>query len=250
MSPKALADGKVIVKRPLQGLNLRNIENYYAPESDRLLYDAIVQRLKAFGGDGKKAFAEEFRKPKSDGTPGPVVKKVKLLERSTLNVELHGGSGVAANDSMVRIDVFHVEDDGYYLVPIYVADTRKATLPNRACVAHKSYDQWKEMAEEDFVFSLYPNDLVRIISKKQIRFKIEQKESSLPETKEVFDVLAYFKGVDISAGAIDCISHDGAYKCRGLGLKTLMLVEKYEVDVLGEYHKVTEQKRQDFAHKK
>ena len=248
-SPKALEDGKVIVKRPLQDLNLKNIENYYAPESDRLLYDAILQRLKAFGGDGKKAFAEEFRKPKSDGAPGPVVKKVKLWEYSTLNVELHGGNGVAANDSMVRIDVFHVEDDGYYLVPIYVADTRKATLPNRACVAHKSYDQWKEMAEEDFVFSLYPNDLVRITSKKMITFAKKQKESTLPESMEAYSVLAYYRGADVSSGNITCISHDGAYERRGLGIKTLDLVEKYEVDVLGEYHKVTEQKRQSFDRK-
>ena len=33
-----------------------------------------------------KAFAEPFYKPKADGTPGPLVKKVKVYEKSTLNV--------------------------------------------------------------------------------------------------------------------------------------------------------------------
>ena len=131
-SPRMLADSQVIVKRSLQDLKLDKngqIANYYAPESDRLLYQALVERLKMFGGDGTKAFAEPFHKPKSDGTPGPIVNKVKLWEPSTLNVSLHGGNGVADNDSMVRVDVFHVEDAGYYLVPIYVADTKKPYCP-------------------------------------------------------------------------------------------------------------------------
>ena len=54
------------------------IENYYNPSSDRLLYEALKARLLAFGGDAAKAFAEPFHKPKSDDTPGPLVKKVKL----------------------------------------------------------------------------------------------------------------------------------------------------------------------------
>ena len=77
------------------------------------------------GGDGAKAFAQPFHKPKSDGTPGPIVNKVKLCEPTTLNVRALKGAGVADNDSMVRIDVFHVENDGYYFVPIYIADTLK-----------------------------------------------------------------------------------------------------------------------------
>ncbi|MBO6267287.1 MAG: type II CRISPR RNA-guided endonuclease Cas9, partial [Synergistaceae bacterium] len=163
-SGKALSDGLLIVKKPLTDLKLDKdgeIANYYNPSSDRLLYEALKARLRMFGGDGKKAFAEPFRKPKSDGTPGPVVNKVKLCETTTLNVSVHGGKGVADNDSMVRIDVFHVEGDGYYFVPIYVADTLKAELPSKACVAFKPHSEWKDMRNEDFIFSLYPNDLVK-----------------------------------------------------------------------------------------
>lgn len=41
---------------------------------------------------------------------------------------------------MIRIDVFYVEDDGYYFVPIYVADTKREKLPNKAAVAMKPYN--------------------------------------------------------------------------------------------------------------
>ena len=139
-SPKALKDGVVVVKRALTDLKLDpktgEIVNYYMPQSDRLLYEALKEQLKKHGGNGAKAFAEPFHKPKSDGTPGPVVNKVKLCEPTTLNVPVLKGTGVADNDSMVRIDVFHVENDGYYFVPIYIADTLKKELPNKACVAY------------------------------------------------------------------------------------------------------------------
>ena len=73
---------------------------------------------------------------------------------------------------MIRIDVFYVEDDGYYFVPIYVADTKREKLPNKAAVAMKPYNLWKEMKDENFVFSLYPGDLVRIQSRKGIKLNL------------------------------------------------------------------------------
>ena len=36
------------------------------PSSDTLLYEALKAQLRRFGGDGKKAFAEQFYKPKAD----------------------------------------------------------------------------------------------------------------------------------------------------------------------------------------
>ena len=250
-SPKHLEDGVVVVKRPLQDLKLKDgeIVGYLpsAKQSDRLLYEALVARLQQFGGDGKKAFAEPFHKPTKDGKPGPVVKKVQLVEPTTLNVALHKGKGVADNDSMVRVDVFYVEDEGYYLVPIYVADTKKATLPRKACVAYKPYEQWKEMRDEDFIFSLYPNDLIRISTNKLISLTKMRGESDLPDTIEGYSMLLYYRGMNISTGAIVCTTHDNAYWKQGLGVKTLPLIEKYTVDILGEYHKVNKETRQPFC---
>lgn len=248
-SAKALDEGIIISKQPLSKLRLNKsgeIEGYYKPESDRLLYEALKERLIKHGGDGAKAFAEPFHKPKSDGSPGPVVNKVKIREKSTISVPVQGGTGRADNETMVRIDVFYVEGDGYYFVPIYVADTLNPELPNRACVAHKAYDEWKEMRDEDFVFSLYPNDLIKVTHKRMLKLTKVFKESTLPDSYETSSELLYYKGADISVATISGINHDNTYQIRGLGIKTLESLEKYTVDVLGEYHPVRKEKRQTF----
>lgn len=200
-SPKMLDEGYSVVKRALTELKMKDgeIENYYMPQSDTLLYEALKTQLIRFNGDAKKAFAEPFRKPKSDGTPGPLVNKVKLCEPTTLNVPVHGGKGIADNDSMVRVDVFCSEGK-YYLVPIYIADTLKEVLPNKAITAHKPYAEWPEMDEKDFLFSLYPNDLIRVSHKKSITLTRVQKESTLPEKLEGKSFLLYYLGVNISEG--------------------------------------------------
>lgn len=244
----ALGDGYTVSKVPLTRLNLDKngeIPDYYNPASDRLLYDALVERLKAFGGKGEQAFAEPFYKPKADGTPGPLVKKVKVYDKSTLNLSVR--NGVADNGDMVRVDVFYVPGDGYYLVPIYVADTQKAVLPNCAVVAHKKYALWKEMDDSDFLFSLYPGDLIRIQSKKGITLNISK--GGTGEAKILRkDALFYYCGTDIGSGNISIETHDRQYSQPGLGFKTLLLVEKYQVDVLGNYYKVTSpEKRMPFS---
>lgn len=249
-SGKAQKDGLLIVKKPLTDLKLDKegeIANYYNPMSDRLLYEALKKRLMAFSGDGKKAFADPFYKPKSDGTQGPLVNKVKLCEPSTLNVSVIGGKGVAENDSMVRIDVFRVEGDGFYFMPVYVADTVKPGLPNKACVAHKPYTDWKEMRESDFLFSLYPNDLMKVTHKKALILTKAQKDSDLPDCKETKSEMLYFVGANISTASLTGRNHDNSYMINGFGIKTLENLEKYTVDVLGEYHPVRRETRQTFT---
>lgn len=252
-SPAAMENGFVVTKRALSDLKLDKdgeIANYYMPQSDRLLYEALKAQLKAHGGDGKNAFAEPFHKPKSDGTPGPIVNKVKLLEPTTLNVSVHGGLGVADNDSMVRVDVFYVENDGYYFIPIYVADTLKPELPNKACVAFKPYAEWKELKDDEFIFSLYPNDLLRVTHKKALKLTKTQKESTLPDSYETKSEMLYLISANINTAAISCRTHDNSYEIKSMGIKTLEKLEKYTVDVLGNYHKVEKEPRMPFTGKR
>lgn len=251
-SPKALQDGVVVTKRPLTSLKLDKngeIANYYMPQSDRLLYEALKEQLMKHGGDGAKAFTQPFHKPKSDGTPGPIVNKVKLCEPTTLYVPVLKGTGVADNDSMVRIDVFYVESEGYYFIPIYIADTLKKELPSKACVAFKPYDDWKAMSDENFIFSLYPNDLMRVTHKNKLKLTKAQKESTLPDTYETKQELLYYIGADISTASVAGRTHDNSYMTRGVGIKTLEKLEKFTVDVLGEYHKVEREPRMAFNRK-
>jgi len=245
--------GKTVSKTDIKKLKLGKdgeIEGYFERESDTLLYNALKTRLAEFGGDGEKAFAEPFHKPKADGTDGPIVKKVKIEDTASLVVEVQDHKGVADNDKMVRVDVFHVENDGYYFVPVYVADTVKDKLPQKVRVRGKN--PWKEMDDENFVFSLYKNDLIKVYSKKDIELKVVNDKSTLPQTKTVSGsegLFLYFDGLDISTATFSGITHDNTYKKRGIG-KTSLKIEKYEVDVLGNIRKIQSEKRQKFNLKK
>lgn len=73
-SPKALQDGVVVTKRPLTSLKLDKngeIANYYMPQSDRLLYEALKEQLMKYGGDGAKAFTQPSISRKATERPAP-----------------------------------------------------------------------------------------------------------------------------------------------------------------------------------
>lgn len=232
-----------VVKKPLTDLKLNKngeIEGYYNPQTDPRLYQALVERLRQFDGEGKKAFAEPFYKPRKDGTPGPRVDKVKIAEKASLSVST--GRGVADNGEMIRMDVFRVPnerkpDDSYYFVPIYVADTKKATLPSKAVVQGKSPEAWKQMKPEHFLFSLFKGDLIYVESKKGISLALA-KEAVGEKTIQPKSGLFYFCGANISNGSIEIETHDRRYGKESLGIKELKAFEKRQVDVLGKVSKV------------
>ncbi|GHV08513.1 CRISPR-associated endonuclease Cas9 [Clostridia bacterium] len=234
---RSVRDGLLVVRTSVSKLKIATkddekgeIAGYYNKQDDRLLYDALKAQLLEHG-----KIIEPFYKPKADGSPGPRVKTVKTCKKSAVNVEVRGGA--AKNEKMLRVDVFDIadgRDKGYYFVPIYVSDRVEDALPTRASVAGKPYEQWKEMDEENFMFSLYSRDLIKITHKNQIKLSLAQKESKLPpeklaDTPEYF----YYIGADTNTASISFITHDGAYKTKGIGVKTLLSIEKYQVDVLG-----------------
>ncbi len=234
---------KMVTKTPLTSLkyDVKNDEivGYYNPSSDRLLYEELKRRLREADGDAKKAFLDGFiLKPTPQGCKNsdapPRVEKVKIYKKSSLNVEVNEGKGAANNEYRVRIDVFKIEGDGYYFIPIYVSDLIKPQLPCNAVVAYKP---WRKMSEEDFLFSLYPNDLVNIKAKKPMVFSKTFKEATVDEKFVANDILVYYRGANISTGAITLSTHDNAYFIGGCGIKTLVSIEKYTVDVLGNVFK-------------
>ncbi len=234
-------DGRMmtVTKTSIQDLKLTKdgeIENYYNPSSDILLYELLRDRLVEANGNGKKAFPEGFvYKPTPNGGDAPKVKKVKICDVSNLNVSVN--DGVAANGNMVRIDLYHVKGDGYYFVPIYVSDLIKDTLPNKACIAGKDYSDWKEMKEEDFLYSIYPNDLLHIRSSTPKKFAKNIEKGNKNDSYESKDAFVYYIKAGISGGSIAVVTHDNRYTIQSLGIKTLHSIEKYHVDVLGNKYK-------------
>lgn len=237
-----------VKKVPLTALKLKNgeIEDYYKRESDTLLYNALLRKLNEAGGDAKKAFADDFYKPKADGSQGPLVKKVKIETSSTRQVPVHGGAGIAERGTMLRVDVFYVPNEGYYWIPIYVADTWRPYLKSKAVKAHKPEAEWKEMREEDFIFSLYPDDLICVESKKQLNFTAPT-GSTLEKEYTPKKEFIYFSQANIANASFSGSTHDNAYKTEDFGVKNLVSLQKCEVDILGNVHFVTKkEKRQTF----
>ncbi|MEA1960085.1 MAG: type II CRISPR RNA-guided endonuclease Cas9 [Bacillota bacterium] len=233
--------GQTVSKVPITKLKLDKngeIDSYYNPNSDKKLYEALKTQLQKYDGNGETAFKEPFYKPAAPGKPASQVKKVKIFDKSNLNVSV--GNGIAANGDMLRIDVFK-RSDGYFWVPIYVSDTVKPTLPNKAATHSKPYELWPEMQEEDFVFSLYPNDLVRFVHKNGVD------ATCWDNTKTTLkDAYVYYIKAGISNASISVESHDSSYAIPSLGVKSLVILEKWNVDVLGKRNLVKKETRQYF----
>ncbi len=218
------------------------IENYYKPESDTLLYNALKERLELYGGDGKKAFEEPFYKPKADGSRGNLVRKVKTYDKLTLGVYVNSQHGIAANanGSMVRVDVFRVSGK-YYFVPVYIADVVRKRLPMKAVVQGKQYIDWKEMEDKDFIFSLYTRDLISFKSKNGKKVTCVDGTS-----KAVNEEIVYYYGANISTASFSGKSHNGSFEFTSLGIQGLEYLKKYQVDVLGNVSEVKREKRMGF----
>ncbi len=246
-SPKLVGEGYSISKTPLTALRYKDgaIEGYFNPESDLLLYNALCNRLKEFSGNAVKAFSTPFYKPTSDGGQGSLVKKVKTTTKTTLGVYVNEERGYTNNGSMVRIDIFF-KNGNYFFIPIYASDTVKSELPIRAVVANKKHQDWVTVDNTyKFLFTLYPNDLIKFEHKSGINVKLTN-----GKTKTVKDGFMYYVKASISSASITVTSHDKSYEILSLGIKTLKKLEKWQVDFLGNIQQVKSEKRLSYNNRK
>ncbi|THF60401.1 type II CRISPR RNA-guided endonuclease Cas9 [Pseudothauera rhizosphaerae] len=229
--------GSVTQKVPLSSLALKDMEKLIDPHRNEKLYAAIRARLEAHGGKGDRAFPPDnpLCKPDRDGNPtGPIVRTVTMVIDKLSGIQIR--SGIAKNDSMLRVDVFRSRKDGkFHLVPVYVHHAVARALPNRAIVAFKDEDEWTVMnGDFDFHFSVHPNDMLRITLKKEKH-------------------LGYFASCNRSTGAFNLWLHDRNSRegkggmIESIGIKTAVAVEKFHVDVLGNIYPAQPETRRGLA---
>lgn len=220
-SKGSFKDGEFITKKSLSDLKEKDLRKFYNYCSDKRLYDAIIERMKEFKFDGKKAFAEEFRKPTKSGEPGPVVRSVKVVTDVPFKDGISLNGGVSAKEGMVRIDIYEKEGK-YYVVPVYRHQLALGIIPKKAATAGKSEVDWTVVDESfSFKFSVFKNDLIEIKYKKKDGY------------------FGYYDGFDRATASITVVEHDGSASYRSIGIKTgVTELNKYEVDVLGNYHRV------------
>lgn len=231
------------------------IKDYYDKESDLLLYNALKKRMLEFRDsagkvDTKRAFAEPFRKPLSNGDyeTGPIVKKVKTIKKCTLYVDLpdRGDNAAASNGNMSRIDIFSKTEKGkekYYLIPIYVSDFYKKELPNKLCTKY-----WKDVDDKYvFKFSLFPNDLIFIETKEGDDIDAVSKEYEIEtrnedgtfqlekkkDKKSFNKLLAYYNNTDIDGARIIARIHNREFSFKK-AIQNLKCLKKMQVSILGD----------------
>lgn len=232
---KAEDGSRQIVQRyKLAAVKPAILENMVDKERNQRLYDVLKARLDAHNGDPAKAFATPIHMPTNNpNTPPPQIKGIRAYTNDKSGIEIN--EGLVSNGSMIRVDVFGAANKkgkmGYYLVPIYAYQFAEKALPNKAIVGATPEAEWPEMDDKDFLFSLYKNDYVFI-------------EKSNGEYVE-----GYFAGADRATASITLRWHDGDPSIgkdgliRGIGVKTLLSIEKYSISYFGERTRIGKEKR-------
>jgi CRISPR-associated endonuclease Csn1 len=197
-------------------------------KSKRELMPEESNRLKTLRALPQKPLKED---PENGPYTGPFIRAVKINAGKTTGIDIRGG--IATNDSMLRVDIFR-KTDKFYLIPVYVHHYVNG-LPNHAIAAHKEECDWPLIDETyKFVFTVYPNDLMRITQKNAF-------------------FLGYYAGCDRGSGNVNLWAHDRNQATgndgliRGIGVKTAITVEKFHVDVLGKIYPAPFEERRGLA---
>ncbi len=183
-----LEGNRSAVKTPLTKLKLKNLENIVGFGRDHVLIDAIRSRLEKFNDKGKKAFGleqEPLKKPSKNPEKAPIIRSVKLSRNQKSGLPVR--HGIADNNTMLRADIF-TKDKKFYAVPVYVANIVSKELPNKAVVGGDRLEEdWPIMdGSYNFLFSLYPNDWVRLRLKKK-----KSVRDTIPVSIEVQEVFIF-----------------------------------------------------------
>lgn len=216
-------DGPVVYERKsVDALSEADLARFKDPDRNA----ATIAALREWIAAGKP----KDRRPLSP--KGDPIAKVRLATTKKIDVLVR--DGVAERGEMVRVDVFRKKNRRaaweYFLVPIYphqVFDPQDwPTPPNRAVQAYKPEEEWPEMTDHEFLWSVYPFSLIEV------------------ETAKGLHVIGYSRGLHRTTGALSISTpHSRDEIEAGIGARTLGLFQKYQVDRLGRYAKVVREKR-------
>lgn len=215
---------KSAVRNPLTSLKPGDLENLACKATDPRLFEEICRRMEEHGGKADKAFAEPLHKPTNDGSPGPVVKRVKVCQAQYTGIKIRGG--IANNDTIAWTDVFR-KSGKYYLLPIYVSHVMARKLPDRL-VPLKSGRAVDDSYE--FLFALFPFDLVWV-----------------DEPRKGLKGFFHFRSTDVSDGRITVSLVNHAATTERFSSLSAKAIEKYEMSVLGEYRRIEKEVRRGLA---
>ena len=191
-------------------LNLKDIERMKDPDRNAALMGSLRNWIEA----GKPL----DQKPKSPN--GDDISKVRLQVRNKADVMIRGGA--VDRGEMARVDVFRKKTPKgiwqYFLVPIYPHHIAKLpTPPTKAVQANTPEIEWPEMDNSyEFMWSLNPMNYLEI------------------ETNKGDSIAGYNRGLDRATGAVIVSKHHNSSELvKGIGARTLKVLNKYFTDRLG-----------------
>ena len=224
------------IKIPLLKLKSEDIEKNKDSEiikNNSQFYNDLLKKLKDNNDDPYKAFPEHYYQPDFENNLCPIVYTVKIVSKKGINGMIIN-NGIAQKENMVRVDVFKKTDKNnnsqYFIIPIYAEDMIKTHLPDKAIKPNCTEDNWHKIDKSfHFLFSLFSNDLIRIVK----------------ENGE--ERIGYYKSCNRHSGVIIIHPHYKNITKKELKVEfsyqNALIFEKYQVDLLGNYYQVRGEKR-------
>lgn len=228
-SPKVKDNDQRTVRMPLNKVKRKDVENSVLKESDKWLYDKLLERLDAHGDNPEKAFAEPIykndKKIDKNGKKLSPVSTVKVYSTQPSGFYINNGKAFVNNGSMVRLDVYQKPNKKgkieHFFVPVYAHQVGKnKPTPTKILPAPKGFTDIDETFTK--ICSLYPNDYVRCHFGNEIRE-------------------GYYASFNINNGAMQVMPHDAANKSNDsliqISPRSANLIERYDISVLGDNYR-------------
>ena len=228
-SPKVKDGDQRTVRMPLNKIKRKDVENSVLKESDKWLYDKLLERLNAHDNNPEKAFAEPVykndKKFDKNGKQLSPVSTIKVYSTQPSGFYINDGKAFVNNGSMVRLDVYQKPNKKgkieHFFVPVYAHQVGKnKPAPTKILPAPKGFTDVDETFTK--VCSLYPNDYVRCY------FGNEIKEG-------------YYVKYGINNGAMQVIAHSTASKDNDhliqISPRSANLIKRYDIAILGDNYR-------------
>ena len=228
-SPKVKDNDQRTVRMPLNKVKRKDVETSVLKESDKWLYDKLLERLDAHGDNPEKAFAEPIykndKKIDKNGKKLSPVSTVKVYSTQPSGFYINNGKAFVNNGSMVRLDVYQKPNKKgkieHFFVPVYAHQVGKnKPTPTKILPAPKGFTDIDETFTK--ICSLYPNDYVRCHFGNEIRE-------------------GYYASFNINNGAMQVMPHDAANKSNDsliqISPRSANLIERYDIAILGDNYR-------------
>ena len=228
-SPKVKDNDQRTVRMPLNKIKRKDVENSVLKESDKWLYDKLLERLDAHDNNPEKAFAEPVykndKKFDKNGKQLSPVSTVKVYSTQPSGFYINNGKAFVNNGSMVRLDVYQKPNKKgkieHFFVPVYAHQVGKnKPTPTKILPAPKGFTDIDKTFTK--VCSLYPNDYVRIYLKNEIRE-------------------GYYVKYNVANGAMQLLPNYATGKNQNTFVqvygKNAQAIERYDVSVLGDNYR-------------